>query len=161
MTKIKVLFVCLGNICRSPLAEAIFSDKVRKEGLNENITLDSCGTGGYHVGHLPHPRSIAVAKEHSIPMNHRARQLTKADLSDFDYVVGMDDQNIHNIERLSSGPSAEIFKMRRFDPEEEDEDVPDPYYGGDEGFEEVYQILDRSSEGLLAYITKRNGFNRS
>ncbi|MEQ9301059.1 MAG: low molecular weight protein-tyrosine-phosphatase [Cyclobacteriaceae bacterium] len=161
MTKIRVLFVCLGNICRSPLAEAVFSDKVRRVGLHEDITLDSCGTGGYHVGHLPDPRSIAVAKDHYIPMDHHARQLTKADLSDFDYVIGMDDQNIHNIERLSSSASAEIFKMRRFDPAGTNEDVPDPFYGGDEGFEKVYQMLDRSSDGLLAYITKRHGLNQS
>ncbi len=161
MTKIKVLFVCLGNICRSPLAEAVFSDKVGRAGLKESMLIDSCGTGGYHIGHLPDPRSMAVASDHNIPMDHRARQLTKADLTDFDYVIGMDDENMYNIGKLSSSPTAEIFKMRKFDSEGEDEDVPDPYYGGDEGFESVYQMLDRSSDGLLAYIRNKHGLDRS
>lgn len=159
MTKISVLFVCLGNICRSPLAEAIFSDKVSRKGLQGKIMIDSCGTGGYHVGHKPDPRSIAVAYAHSIAMNHYARKLKKSDLDDFDYVVGMDEQNIYDIELLNESPHAEIFKMRRFDSIGENEDVPDPYYGGEEGFEQVYQMLDRSSDGLLKYIAANHGFD--
>ena len=161
MTKVSVLFVCLGNICRSPLAEAVFSEKVRKAGLQEFIAVDSCGTGGYHVGHQPDPRSIAVADAHGIPIAHQARQLGKSDLKDFNYVIGMDDQNIKNIHSLDPSPAAQIMKMRKFDTIGLNLDVPDPYYGGGDGFEQVYQMLDRSSEGLLNYLIQAHGLGRS
>lgn len=160
MTKLKILFVCLGNICRSPLAEAVFSEKVRKAGLAEEITIDSCGTGGYHIGHQPDPRSIAVATAHRIPIGHEARQLRKSDLRSFNYVVGMDDQNIRDILALDRAPTAEVVKMRQFDRLGPNLDVPDPYYGGDEGFEQVYQMLDRSSDVFLSYLIETHGLDR-
>ncbi|MEM8893752.1 MAG: low molecular weight protein-tyrosine-phosphatase [Bacteroidota bacterium] len=160
MTQIQVLFVCLGNICRSPLAEAVFQHKVSQSGLNKKIMVDSCGTGAYHIGEDPDPRSEDVARAHGVPINHKARQLNKADIQTFHYILGMDDQNIRNIRRLVSESSDHIYKMRDFDDQGRGGDVPDPYYGGAEGFELVYQMLDRSCDRLLKKIILDNGLEQ-
>ena len=160
MSQINVLFVCLGNICRSPLAEAVFEHKLKLTGLNKKIMSDSCGTGAYHTGEHPDPRSVDVAKVHRVPISHEARQLTKYDLESFDYVIGMDDQNISNIEVLASNTKDHIYKMRDFDSVGVGEDVPDPYFGGPRGFEEVFQMLDRSCDGLLQKIKEDHGLGK-
>jgi protein-tyrosine phosphatase len=153
---VKVLFVCLGNICRSPLAEAIFANKV---GDKFPIVADSCGTSNYHIGEQPDPRTIETAIHYKIPMSHHARQLTPQDLSQFDYIIAMDRQNAANITKMANKhklDTEKIYFMRNFDEQQDDINVPDPYFGGMEGFHQVYDILDRSCDKLLKHILKKN-----
>lgn len=151
----KVLFVCLGNICRSPMAEGVFRHMVENEGLNDKITIDSAGTSRYHTGSLPDARMRQVAQQHGIELTHKARQLSFGDFYDFHYIVAMDSNNYEDI--LSEKPvnddhRAKIVMMRSYDPAAESIDVPDPYYGGPEGFENVYQMLHRSCHNLLQEV---------
>jgi len=145
----KVLFVCLGNICRSPLGEAIFNERVRQKGLQDEFQSDSCGTANYHVGDWPDDRTIKCAKRNDILINHLGRQLKREDLDEFDLILAMDGSNFQNILRLSNESNRSKVKMMRdFDPLGKG-DVPDPYYGGDKDFDEVFEILDRSIEVLI------------
>jgi protein-tyrosine phosphatase len=155
MGKVKVLFVCLGNICRSPLAEAIFKHKVKARGWGWWIEADSCGTSNYHIGGRPDPRTITNASKNGISIDHCGRQLTEQDLNDFDYILAMDNSNYNNILRLpgSSPYSHKVKLMREFDPSGKGE-VPDPYYGGEKGFQEVFDILNRSMEKFLQHLEK-------
>ncbi|GAA5974139.1 hypothetical protein JCM11641_003459 [Rhodosporidiobolus odoratus] len=141
-----VLFVCLGNICRSPLAEAVFADICAKRGYSE-VEVDSAGTAGYHVGEGPDDRSVAVCLGHKVPINSRCRQLQKADFTKFDYIIGMDKSNMSNISRAA--PQNSTAKVAMFGTFGDNKTVDDPYYGGDDGFERVYQQCVRYSEGLL------------
>lgn len=154
MTKTRVLFVCLGNICRSPLAEAIFKHKIKEKKLESVYEADSCGTSNYHIGDSPDERTIRNAHKNGIQISHQARQLTDRDLESFDYIMAMDRSNYNNIFRLSNAMehNHKVLMMRQFDTEDEDAEVPDPYYGGDRGFQEVFDILDRSIEGFIAYL---------
>lgn len=153
---IKVLFVCLGNICRSPLAEAVFAEKVRKRGLSDFIIANSCGTAAYHVGSSPDYRAQDTAKAHQVPMNHSAKWLEDFQITDFDFVLAMDIANFKNVAKVLNGKSKpQLFKMRAFDPIGTGGDVPDPYYGEMRDFEEVYQILDRSCDQFLDFLFKQ------
>lgn len=143
-----VLFVCLGNICRSPLAEGIFRHQAEISGLADRFEVDSAGTGAYHTGEPPDSRSIAVAAAHGVRLTGTARQVTVGDFGRFDVIVAMDGSNRRSLRRLRDG-RARIVMMRDYDPEAGDPDVPDPYYGGPDGFERVYRILERACEGLL------------
>lgn len=149
---VSVLFVCLGNICRSPLAEGVLNHLLAEEGLAEEVRVDSAGTGAYHVGESPDPRSVKVARKNGIELDGRARQVRPDDLDAFDYVVAMDRSNLRNVESLGEG-SASIHLLREFDPESpDDDDVPDPYFGGPGGFDRVYEMVDRSCRRLLERI---------
>lgn len=149
----KVLFVCLGNICRSPLGEAIFNHKVKQLGYD--WISDSAGTAAYHIGKNPDPRSIAVALAHDIPINHKARQFDKADMSAFDYVLAMDQSNFNDMKKNIGGGSKKLFLLREFDSSADGGlDVPDPYYGGHEGFEDVFQMISRSVDELIKRMIK-------
>lgn len=149
-----VLFVCLGNICRSPLAEGVFKELLREEGLDDNFEVDSAGTGAWHVGESPDARASVVASRHGIELDSRARQVTPDDLERFDWVLAMDRDNLRELKRMADGrgEGAELRLFRDFDSEGTGEDVPDPYYGGPSGFENVFQMVRRSSEGLLDHL---------
>jgi protein-tyrosine phosphatase len=154
---IKVLFICLGNICRSPLAEAIFNHKIEKYGISKQFLSDSCGTSDFHIGELPDERTLHCAKRHEIRINHRARQINRVDLREFDYLIAMDHsnrKNVHNLLTKYKISHDQLFLIREFQPDTEDLEVPDPYYGGEEGFENVYQILDDSIEHFLERLRK-------
>ena len=146
-----VLFVCLGNICRSPLAEGVFRHLVAEEGLEEHFVIDSAGTGAWHVGERPDRRSVEVAAAHGVALPGHARQVTREDLDRFDRVVAMDRDNLEALRALApgGGNGARIHLLREYDPAGDGDEVPDPYYGGPKGFEEVYQMVRRSCERLL------------
>ena len=150
-----VLFVCLGNICRSPLAEGILASLAEARGLPHRFHVDSAGTAAYHAGEPPDSRSVRVAATHGIHLNSVARQVTRRDFDRFDVIVAMDRSNRRSLERTAPGRGhrAEIVMMRDYDSRAHDPDVPDPYYGGPGGFEHVYRILERSCEGLLDALT--------
>ena len=156
--KTKILFVCLGNICRSPLAEAIFLHHLKIAGVEDKFSADSCGTSGHHAGDNPDSRTIRNARKNGIEIQHIGRQFSLQDFSSADMIVAMDKKNFSNIQSLAfqnGFHKADIRMMRSFDPEaHEDFDVPDPWYGGEEGFEEVFQILWRSCGRLASDLTK-------
>lgn len=152
-----VLFVCLGNICRSPLADGIFTHLVNEQGLADKFYIDSCATGAWHVGNPPDPRSILVAAKHNIDLtNLRARQFdVKSDPTKFDWIIPMDAANHQELIKQGT-PKAKVRLVRSFDSTitgKKAPDVPDPYYGGDDGFDKVYEMLMRACEGMLREIT--------
>jgi len=158
-----ILFVCLGNICRSPLAEGIFQQLVKNAGLEKEIYIDSAGTGNYHIGELADPRTRETSLKYDIELTHCARQLKSSDFSSFDYILAMDKSNLKNIELLNDGKAnleGKLFLMRRFDPGHEGKDVPDPYFGGMEGFEEVHFILSRTMKHFLNMIVEKHFQNK-
>lgn len=153
--RIGVLFVCLGNICRSPLAEAVFRALAERDGLADRFDIDSAGTSNYHTGEAPDPRTVDVANRHGMRVEHVARQVTARDLDRFDYVLAMDRENVRKLERATGGHTgrAEVRLLRSFDAEAgEDLEVPDPYFGGPRGFEEVHAMVERACRGLLDHI---------
>lgn len=154
---IKIIFVCLGNICRSPLAEGVFRELIREKGWDSQFSIDSAGTASYHVGKSPDPGSRRVALRHGFSIEDlRARQFTPHDLDKWDYVVAMDASNRKNIEKLGA-LGGELWLMRDFDPNEKGGNVPDPWSLGDEAFLECYQIIRRSCETFLNYIAGKHG----
>ena len=150
----RVLFVCLGNICRSPLAEGVFRHLVVEAGLQESFEIDSAGTSGYHDGESPDPRTTEVAARRGVSLQGRSRRIRKQDLERFDYAVVMDAQNLAEVRRLAAGaPRAQVRRLREFDPlANGDLDVPDPYFGGPGGFENVHEIVERACRGLLDHV---------
>lgn len=147
----KLCFVCLGNICRSPTAEGLFIHKVREEELENYFYIDSAGTAAYHVGETANSKSQETANKHGIHLPSRARKFEYVDLEEFDLILTMDKENFSNVHDLDRRDrfSHKIKLMRDFDPTPENGSVPDPYYGGLQGFEDVFQILDRSCDALL------------
>lgn len=146
----KICFVCLGNICRSPTAEGAFQHLVEEEGLSDFFEIDSAGTSAYHEGESANSNSQRTAKKHGITLYSKARQFRSSDLDYFDLILAMDDNNYANILRLASDQHEnKIGRMRDFDPNAGNGQVPDPYAGGIDGFENVFQIVKRSCEGLL------------
>jgi len=147
----KLCFVCLGNICRSPTAEGLFIHKVKEAGLESYFFIDSAGTAAYHTGETANSRSQSTANAHGVNLPSIARQFEYADLEEFDLILAMDSSNLQNIEDMDrrSRYGSKVYLMREFDPTPQDGEVPDPYYGGQQGFENVYQILERSCEALL------------
>lgn len=157
---LSVLFVCLGNICRSPLAEALFRKAVADERLEHRFRIDSAGTSGYHDGDPPDRRTTAVARERGVDVSGVSRRVTGADVEGFDYLIVMDEQNRRDVETLLDGvpDAAEVRLLREFDPEHDgDLDVPDPYFGGGRGFETVHDIVERSTRALLDHLRRTHG----
>jgi protein-tyrosine phosphatase len=150
---VRVLFVCLGNICRSPMAEAIFKQQVAEAGLAERFEIASVGTGSWHVGEPPHHGTRAILNRYGISVHDkRARQIARQDLQSYDYVLAMDASNLADVQRM--GPvRGELRRMLEFAPGAAPRDVPDPYYTGD--FDEVYRLIEASSWALLEHIRER------
>ncbi|MDQ3604985.1 MAG: low molecular weight phosphotyrosine protein phosphatase [Gemmatimonadota bacterium] len=150
----RVLFVCLGNICRSPLAEAVFRRQVGERGVEQRFEIDSAGISAYHIGSPPDARSAQVARARGVEVSGSARQLAADDLRRFDYIIAMDAENLAEIERLRTraGGAARVHRLREWDPRRDGSDVPDPYYGGARGFEEVHDIVERSCAALLDHL---------
>ena len=153
---IRVLFVCLGNICRSPMAEGLFRELVTRKGLHEVSDIDSAGTHGYHIGQAPDERACRTMVGHGIDIVGLAgRQVTPADLRHFDYVLAMDRDNLAHLEALCGGPRSSIRLFLDFARDTQTREVPDPYYGGPDGFERVYALLEEAAQGLLEDIEGR------
>lgn len=161
--RIRVLFVCLGNICRSPLAEGVFLYLAEEAGVADRFEVDSAGTGDWHVGERPDPRAEAVARRHGVALPSVARQVEPGDLERFDHIVAMDRENLWALERMAKerrgrNARAEIRLLRADDPDRSEgddrHDVPDPYYGGPGGFEDVYQMVHRSAQALLERLLR-------
>ena len=153
--RIRIMFVCLGNICRSPLAECVFQTLVEDAGLEERFEVHSSGTGSWHVGDLADARMRETARRfgHSLDV-HRGRQLKPHDLARDDHIFVMDKSNLHDVLFLdpTDEHSNKVRLFREFDPAPDDYQVPDPYYGGEEGFENVYRIVERTARSLLSRL---------
>lgn len=147
----KICFVCLGNICRSPTAEGVFQHLVEEKNLERFFYIDSAGTSAHHLGESANAKSQQTANQYGIRLYSSARRFEYSDLEDFDLILAMDRENLRNIRSLDRHDqySSKIRLLRDFDPEPEDGQVPDPYYGGIQGFENVFQIVKRSCESLL------------
>jgi len=149
----RVLFVCMGNICRSPTAEGVFRHLVREEGLEDEIEIDSAGTGGWHVGEQPDARATEAARRRGIELDGMARQFSPSDFDRYDLILAMDEENRRDL--LGVAPDeearAKVRLFREFDPasNEGDLDVPDPYFGGEQGFAHVLDLVDAAARGLL------------
>jgi len=153
--KIRVLFVCLGNICRSPSAEAIMRKLVDDAGLSDRIEIDSAGTMGYHEGELPDSRMRQHGSRRGYKLDSRSRPVRMDDFYEFDYIIGMDDQNVADLKRKAPDVESldKIHRMTNFAVHMMHDHVPDPYYGGASGFELVLDILEDSCKGLLNKLT--------
>ena len=155
---VRVCFVCLGNICRSPLAHGVFEDLVARQGLAEKILTDSAGTGAWHVGEPADSRMSATAMKKGIILKSRARQFMPGDFKRFDLVLAMDLVNLDGLKALcSTAEAGEKLKLfRSFDPDQgSGQDVPDPYYGGNTGFDTVFHIVNRTCPNILEYVKKQ------
>lgn len=149
-----VLFVCLGNICRSPTAHGVFETLLEQSSLAGQVHVDSAGTAAYHVGNPPDSRSIAKAKSLGYELSHlRARKVSQQDFHDFDLILAMDQENLENLMAIRpTGSKARVQLFLDFIPEQSYREVPDPYYGGDQGFQLVINLVESASQGLLEHL---------
>ena len=161
MKSLSILFVCLGNICRSPTAEAVFRQRVRDAGLSDRLRIESAGTGDWHIGRPPDRRASAAAAERGYPMDDlRARQVSAEDFRHFDYILAMDNSNLADLRALDPGPGVarEGLVLARFLDVLGDDgpgEVPDPYYGDEDGFGHVLNLVERASDLWLARLRER------
>ena len=157
MNKISVLFVCLGNICRSPAAEAIFQNLINEKGISNQFIVDSAGTGSWHVGKKADSRMRFAAKQRNFNITSNARQIREDDFSNFQYILVMDNSNFNNVidlkRRVKGSDFAKILKIQDFSSIYNEKEVPDPYFGGESGFDHVLDILEDSVSCFLENIT--------
>jgi protein-tyrosine phosphatase len=149
---VRLLFVCMGNICRSPTAEGVMRALLREQGLDDVVQVDSAGTGAWHLGDPPDARATAAARARGITLAGAARQVTRTDFDDYDLILAADRSNLRDLRAvLPAEARAKLHLLREFDPAsgDGDLDVPDPYYGGDDGFEHVLDLVEAACRGLL------------
>jgi protein-tyrosine phosphatase len=153
---IKILFVCMGNICRSPAAEGVMKVFIDQNGMKNKFFIDSAGTIDYHEGELPDPRMIEAASERGYNLDHKARQIRKTDLENFDYIITMDDGIHKSVLRLDPQKKYhhKIFRMTDFLTALKSDEIPDPYYGNKKDFEYTLDLIEDASKGLLNYLQK-------
>lgn len=156
---INILFVCMGNICRSPSAEGFFVTALQTSKYRERISTDSAGTHGYHVGHAPDPRAVATALDFGVDISQLcARKVSVSDFDNFDLIIAMDSSNFSDLQSIQpTGSKASLKMMMQFHPEAHPKDVPDPYYGGQDGFTYMCKLLDSATRGLLKDVEGRLG----
>jgi protein-tyrosine phosphatase len=153
---VRVLFVCMGNICRSPIAQGVFEDVLRREELEDEVFVDSAGTGAWHVGDPPDQRAQKSASLRGLDLSsQRARRIAPDDCQNFDYILTMDEENYRAVAALCRG-SAVVRPFLDFATDSPEREVPDPYYGGPDGFERVLDLVEEASEGLLEDIRERH-----
>ncbi len=149
----QVLFVCLGNICRSPMAEGAFRRALEDKGLGDRVRIDSAGTGNWHIGEPPDPRAIAAAAAQGVDISgQRARQVTREDFHTFDLILGMDHTNVQNLTRMAAFDNAAVIDLYLGHAVGDLRDVPDPYFGDDDGFASVYRDINAGAEALVTRI---------
>ncbi|OHX65901.1 low molecular weight protein-tyrosine-phosphatase [Flammeovirga pacifica] len=159
--KINILFVCLGNICRSPLADGLMVHAIEQRGLDIYFSIDSAGTYAGHAGNRADERMRRTASSHGVELHSIARQFVKADFDLFDHIVVMDDSNYSNVERLAKNDNDrnKIFKLRSYDNQQSNKDVDDPYYGGMQGFENCFSVVNESVNNFLDFLVHENQIN--
>ena len=153
--KFKILVVCLGNICRSPTAEAVLRRAIEDAGLRDRVVVDSAGTGDWHIGSPPDPRMTEAAARAGITLGGVAQQVVADQLAEHDIILAMDRHNLFDLRALAAGDErllSRIHLLRDFEPGASGRDVPDPYYGGEDGFGEVVDIITRAAEGVLDHV---------
>ncbi len=157
MTSTRILFVCLGNICRSPTAEAVLRDLLTREAPDLSVEIDSAGIGDWHIGEPPDQRALAAARRRGLDMSRlRARQIASEDFARFDFILAMDRANLSDLRRRAPTQYRERVRLfLEFAPDVGMDEVPDPYYGGEAGFEEVLDLAEQAARGLLSYIRER------
>lgn len=155
---VKVLFVCLGNICRSPTGEGVLRHLLKSRGLERHIQVDSAGTSGWHVGEAPDGRACQEAQRRGIDLSgQRSRAVDQNDFDTFDYILAMDTENYRNLRALCPEENQNrIYRCMDFAPKLGIQDVPDPYYGGDDGFKKVFDMVEAACLGLLAEIESKH-----
>ena len=161
---LRVTAVCLGNICRSPIAEAVLRDRIERAGLGDRVTVDSAGTGDWHIGHDADPRSQAILAQNGYELTHKARQINSSWMAELDIILVMDESNYTNVEAMigESGYEPELHMMRSFDPEfshlgnlHPDLNVPDPYFDKEDGFAQVLDMIERAADAFVAGLPTR------
>ena len=156
--QIKILFVCMGNICRSPTAHGVFANLVAQANLQNLITVDSAGTHAYHIGEAPDPRTQQAAQLRGIDLsNLKARKVVKSDFAEFDYILAMDQANLQNLQAITPNTaSARVQLFMDYAQRWQEREVPDPYYGGAQGFERVLDMVEDAAEGLLLHLRQQH-----
>ena len=160
MNKYRVMMVCLGNICRSPMAEAIFRDLANKQNLD--CEVQSSGTTSYHIGSNADSRTLKTLADYDLSLQHSAQQFSRCHFAEFDYIFAMDKQNYRDILSLALNKkdTKKVFLLRDFDNQKDSMNIPDPYYGGENGFEYIYQIIMRACQNIVNQIKKNGQLNK-